>query len=152
MAGPRLLWTWPVATFKGKYEKKNNQKKPLAVWFPAFCVFTRQLDILVTILWWRFCFVPKRLNLNPLHPMQMDATLLVDNYHHWWILQVASVCTPCYMLLQVVAFCWELLGKVWDQSNFQPCRPTMLGVVVVSVCTLSFKPQYPHQNSPDWSP
>ena len=95
----------------------------------------------------------KEAQLKPFTPhANMDATLLVDNYHHWWILQVASVCTPCYMLLQVVAFCWELLGKVWDQSNFQPCRPTMLGVVVVSVCTLSFKPQYPHQNSPDWSP
>ena len=29
-----------------------------------------------------------------------------------------SVCTPCCMLLLVVACCWELLRKVLTQSNF----------------------------------
>ena len=32
----------------------------------------------------------------------MDATLLANNSKHCWMLHVASVCTPCCMLLRVV--------------------------------------------------
>ena len=35
--------------------------------------------------------------------MQTDATLLANNSQHCWMLHVASVCTPCCMLLDVVA-------------------------------------------------
>ena len=35
--------------------------------------------------------------------MQTAATLLANNSHHCWMLHVASVCTPCCMLLSVVA-------------------------------------------------
>ena len=35
--------------------------------------------------------------------MQTDATLLANNSQHCWMLHVASVCTPCCMLLRVVA-------------------------------------------------
>ena len=35
--------------------------------------------------------------------MQTDATLLANNSRHCWMLHVASVCTPCCMLLHVVA-------------------------------------------------
>ena len=35
--------------------------------------------------------------------MQTDATLLANNSQQCWKLHVASVCTPCYMLLRVVA-------------------------------------------------
>ena len=35
-------------------------------------------------------------------PTQMDATLLANNTQHYWMLHVASVCTPCCMLLGVV--------------------------------------------------
>ena len=38
-----------------------------------------------------------------LSPVQTDATLLANNSQHCWMLHVASVCTPCYMLLDVVA-------------------------------------------------
>ena len=37
---------------------------------------------------------------------------------HCWMLHVASVCTPCCVLVRVVACCWELLCKVWNRSNF----------------------------------
>lgn len=30
----------------------------------------------------------------------------------YWMLHVASFCTPYCMLLSVVTFCWELLRKV----------------------------------------
>ena len=36
-------------------------------------------------------------------PLQTDATLLANNSQLCWMLHVASVCTPCYMLLDVVA-------------------------------------------------
>ena len=35
--------------------------------------------------------------------MQTDGTLLANNSQHCWMLHVASVCTPCCMLLGVVA-------------------------------------------------
>ena len=38
-----------------------------------------------------------------LSPVQTDATLLANNSQHCWMLHVASVCTPCCMLLDVVA-------------------------------------------------
>ena len=34
--------------------------------------------------------------------VQTDATLLTNNSQHCWMLHVASVCTPCCMLLDVV--------------------------------------------------
>ena len=34
-----------------------------------------------------------------LSPVQTDATLLANNSQHCWMLRVASVCTPCCMLL-----------------------------------------------------
>ena len=36
-------------------------------------------------------------------PVQTDATLLANNSQHCWMLHVASVFTPCCMLLRVVA-------------------------------------------------
>ena len=33
----------------------------------------------------------------------MDATLLANNSQYCWMLHIASVCTPCCMLLGVVA-------------------------------------------------
>ena len=38
-----------------------------------------------------------------LSPVQTDATVLANNSQHCWMLHVASVCTPCCMLLDVVA-------------------------------------------------
>ena len=35
--------------------------------------------------------------------MQTDAALLANNSQHCWMLHVKSVCTPCCMLLRVVA-------------------------------------------------
>ena len=38
-----------------------------------------------------------------LSPVQTDASLLANNSQHCWMLHVASIRTPCYMLLRVVA-------------------------------------------------
>ena len=42
-------------------------------------------------------------HLSYLSPVQTDATLLANNSQNCWMLHVASVCTPCCMLLDVVA-------------------------------------------------
>ena len=49
--------------------------------------------------------------------MQTDATLLTNNSQHCWMLYVASVCTPCCMLLDVVACC---CAKLETCQTFQP--------------------------------
>ena len=38
-------------------------------------------------------------------PVQTNATLLANKSQHCWMLHVASVCTPCCMLLDVVVYC-----------------------------------------------
>ena len=46
-------------------------------------------------------------NLNlTLGCVQTDATLLANKSQHCWMLHVTSVCTPCCILLDVVACCW----------------------------------------------
>ena len=52
--------------------------------------------------------------------MQTDETLLANNSQHCWMLYVASVCTPCCMLLDVVACC---CAKFETRQTFQPTTP-----------------------------
>ena len=47
-----------------------------------------------------------------LRPVQTFATLLANKTQHCWAQHVASVCTPCCVLLRVVATCWKLLDEV----------------------------------------
>ena len=51
--------------------------------------------------------------------MQTLATLLANKTQHCLVQHVASVCTPCCVLLPVVATCWKLLDEVWNWSNFR---------------------------------
>ena len=55
--------------------------------------------------------------------MQTDATLLANNSQHCWMLHVVSVCTPCCMLLDVVACCCAVLKPV---KLFSQQLPTFL--------------------------
>ena len=43
--------------------------------------------------------------LHALTPVQTDPSLLANNSQHCWMLHVPSVCTPCCILLHVVACC-----------------------------------------------
>ena len=43
--------------------------------------------------------------------METDATLLANNFQHFWMLHVMAVCTPCCMLLGVV------------EQSLQPVKP-----------------------------
>ena len=54
--------------------------------------------------------------------MQTDATLLGNNSQHCWMLHVASVCTPCCMLLDVAACCCT---KFETGQTFQPTTPNI---------------------------
>ena len=54
--------------------------------------------------------------------MQTDATLLTKNSQHCWMLHVASVCSPCCMLLDVVACC---CAKFETGQTFQPTTPNI---------------------------
>ena len=54
--------------------------------------------------------------------VQTDATLLTNISHYCWLLHVASVCTPCCMLLDVVAFCFT---KFETGQTFQPTTPNI---------------------------
>ena len=54
-----------------------------------------------------------------LRPVQTPATLLANKTQHCWAQHVASVCTPCCVLLRVVATCWKLLDEVSNWSNFR---------------------------------
>ena len=47
--------------------------------------------------------------------VQTDALLLANNSQHCWMLHVASVSTPCSMLLDVVACC----AKFETSQTFQ---------------------------------
>ena len=57
-----------------------------------------------------------------LSSVQTDATLLANNSQHCWMLHVASVCTPCCMLLDVVACC---CAKFETGQTFQPTTPNI---------------------------
>ena len=66
--------------------------------------------------------------------------LVANNSQHCWMLLVASVCTPCYMLLRVNGRWYTKFetGQTFsyvqtDTSTLNTVRPTKLGVVA-SVC------------------
>ena len=60
--------------------------------------------------------------LKALSPVQTDATLLTNNSQHCWMLHVASACTPCCMLLDVVACCCT---KFETGQTFQTTTPNI---------------------------
>ena len=63
-------------------------------------------------------------------PVQTDATLLANSSQHCWMLQVACVCTPCCMLLDVVAQNLKVFQPTTPNISFVPlsprCNATML--------------------------
>ena len=65
--------------------------------------------------------------------VQTDATLLANNSQRCWMLHVASVCTPCCMLLDVVAC---RCAKFETGQTFQPTTPN-----------ISFVPWSPKRNA-----
>ena len=56
--------------------------------------------------------------------MQTEATELANNFQRCWMLDVASVCTPCCMLLRVVGSC---CAKFETGQTFEPTTPNIVG-------------------------
>ena len=57
--------------------------------------------------------------------MQTEATELANNFQHCWMLHVASVFTPCCMLLRVV---WSCCAKFETGQTFScATTPTIVG-------------------------
>ena len=54
-----------------------------------------------------------------LSPVQTDETLLANKSQYCWMLHVASVCTPCCMLLDVVACCCAKFETSQTPNNSQ---------------------------------
>ena len=76
---------------------------------------------------WKFLkqngLFPKGLNwVQHWSPVQTDSTLLANNSQHCWMLHVASVCTPCCMLLDVLACC---CAKFETGQTFRPTTPNI---------------------------
>ena len=76
---------------------------------------------------WKFLkqngLFPKGLNwVQHWSPVQTDSTLLANNSQHCWILHVTYVCTPCFMLLDVVVCC---CAKFETGQTFQPTTPSI---------------------------
>ena len=82
----------------------QNQAMILFVVPPKFCI-----SIVFSFNWDLGC-------------VQTDATLLTKNSQHCWMLHVASVSTPCCMLLDVVACC---CAKFETGQTFQPTTPNI---------------------------
>ena len=57
-----------------------------------------------------------------LSPMQMNATLLSNNSQHCWMLRVASICTPCCMLLCIACSC---CAKFETSQAYEPTTPNI---------------------------
>ena len=104
-----VLWYFTVV--EGRFLPSNMQVKCLVFWwkdeFGQRQVTHCYLDRInfcgnITIIKGYKLIIKLR---NMLSPVQTDVTLLANNSQHCWMLNVASVCTPCCMLLDVVACC-----------------------------------------------
>ena len=79
------------------------------------------------------------LGMHHLRPVQTLATLLANKTQHCWAQHVASVCTPCCVLLRLVRSCWMKLETGQTSSNnFQQIatirKNTQHGVQTLATC------------------
>ena len=79
--------------------------------------------------------------------MQTEATVLANNFQHCWMLHVASVCTPCCMLLRVVGSCCTKFetGQTFSCEQTDATTPNIVGqqcweLLRLFACSLKFVP------------
>ena len=106
---------WPVSKFAQQHATTSNNIQQ-GVQTDTTCNIQQRWKLLAN----NVAFVCTGLNTyNVIYliecPVQPDATLLANNFQHCWMLHVASVCTPCCMLLRVVGSCCT---KFENRSNF----------------------------------
>ena len=72
---------------------------------------TRMVPVCTRVVFWSRSFT--------FSCVQTDTTLLTNNSQHCWMLHVASVCTPCCVLLNGVACC---CAKFETGQTFSPVQ------------------------------
>ena len=77
----------------------------------------------------RFVFYSRDQNLRASGCVQTDATLLTNISQHCWMLHVASVCTSCCMLLDVVAQSLKPVKLLPSCKRTQHCWLTTPNIV-----------------------
>ena len=94
---PRLLQIWPLATFNGKVEEKQNQKKFLAVRFPACWLY------LPSNLksWWQPCS-GITFSIN-------DLSTLLDPDDHWGRWERTWLFEHLWFLSFISLLCYQTL-------------------------------------------
>ena len=50
---------------------------------------------------------------------------ILANTRRPWMLHVASACTPCCLLLHVIACCWSCYAKFETGQTFEPAAPNI---------------------------
>ena len=85
--------------------------------------------IVVSFLFYKLYFTGITILSYVLGCEQTDATLLTNNSQHCWMLHVASVCTPCRMLLRVVAQSLKPFKRLAPCKRTQPYWPKTPNIV-----------------------
>ena len=117
-------WSRPNKNGVETVENFFNDYKLATTLQVGFTLFTMTKPFLARLL--VESFFPREFSL--LSPIQTDATLLANNSNHCWMLHVASVSTPCCMLL-------PLGGSLKPAKLLATCKrtqqlQTMLGVYI----------------------
>ena len=112
---------------------------------------SKTFKLLVSLQWLSFSFLDaflalindlklilkSKLKRNCFHliPVQTDATLLANNSQHCWMLNVASVCTPCCKFLRVVKKCCAKFetGQTFSNVNTDATTPNRVGLTMLGV-------------------
>ena len=74
-------------------------------------------------------------NCFHLSPVQTDATLLANNSQHCWMVNGASVSTPCCMFLRVVKKCCAKFetGQTFSDVLADATTPNFVGLTMLGV-------------------
>ena len=98
----------------------------MLLWMMSLCKLRSEIELLVEeyYMYDTRKFIQFKL-IQLVSLVQMDATLLANNSQHCWMLRVASVCTPCCVLLGVVVQSLKLVKFLATWKRIQQ-RPTML--------------------------
>ena len=108
---------------------------------PALMLHTSRRDALL-LMWDWVSYLPQLTTEEPaelkglcqtLSPMQTGSTLLANSPKLCWMLRVASVCTPCCMLVHVIGSCCAKFETDQTFSYVQTDATTPNNVA--SICT-----------------
>ena len=97
----------------------------MLLWMMSLCKLKSEIELLVEEYYMYDTRKFIQFNLIQFVSLvQTDATLLANNSQHCWMLRVASVCTPCCVLLGVVVQCLKLVKflATWKRIQQLPTK------------------------------